>query len=93
MSIDQHDKRTIRCRRLGHEVTFHYCRTQEGCTPCAGILDCWWEAFDVRAFLEEAIPAKDLDALVGRRPRAKVVTLLDLIDQARLRTQEGEEGE
>jgi hypothetical protein len=40
----------------------------------------------VRAFLKENLPAQELAALAERRPRAKVVTLLDLIEQARRRT-------
>jgi hypothetical protein len=86
MPIGEHDERRVRCRRLGHEVAFRYCRTQEGCTPCPSIMDCWWESFDVRAFLKENLPAQELAALAERRPRAKVVTLLDLIEQARRRT-------
>ena len=85
MPIDQHDERRIRCRRLGHEVNFHYCRTQEERTPCPGILDCWWEVFDVRAFLAEVLSPEEFEAIAARRPRAKVVTLLELIEQAKNR--------
>jgi hypothetical protein len=93
MSIDEHDRRAIRCRRLGHDVEFGYCRTQEGSTPCHSILDCWWEVFDVRAFLEKALSAEQVEELAARRPRAKVVTLLDLIEQAKRRTQGTPQGE
>ena len=88
MSFDEHDERVLRCRRLGHEVTFHYCRTQEGRTPCPSILDCWWEVFDVGAFLARVLEAGELEALVERQPRPKVVTLLELIEQARQRTEQ-----
>jgi len=86
LSENQHDKRVLRCRRLGHDVTFHYCRTQEGCTPCPNILDCWWEVFDVVAFLAQVMEARELEALIERRPRPKVVTLVELIEQARSRS-------
>jgi hypothetical protein len=88
VSTEEHDKRRTRCRRLGHEVSLRYCRTQEGCTPCPGILDCWWEVFDVRAFLEEVLSAGELDALAARRPREKVATLLELIEQAKNRREQ-----
>ncbi len=88
MSIDEHDARVLRCRRLGHEVSFHYCRTQEGGTLCPAILDCWWEVFDVRASLEEALSAQEVEELAARERPAKVVTLLDLIEQAKQRTEQ-----
>ncbi len=91
MSIDEHDEREVRCRRLGHDVKFHYCRTQEGCTPCPSILDCWWQVFDVRKFLEEALSAEQVEEIADRERPAKVVTLLDLIEQAKQRTQTEEQ--
>jgi hypothetical protein len=61
------DKRVTRCRRLGHEVTFHYCLTQEGHTVCPLILNCWWEVFDVVTFLREILTEEEFQALVQRR--------------------------
>jgi hypothetical protein len=89
--LDDHDRRTIRCRRLGHEVTFYYCRTQEGGSVCSLILDCWWEAFDVRAFLQEHLGEEEVERLAERRPRPKVLTLIELIEQARRRAEEGDD--
>lgn len=92
--IQQHDKRTIRCRRLGHEVTFHYCRTQEGRTVCVRILDCWWEVFDVRGFLQEHLPPQEFAELTHKKPgRGKVHTLLELIERAKASQPRDEAGE
>lgn len=81
-----HDELTIRCRRLGHTVTFRYCRTQEGTTVCPCVLDCWWEVFDVRAALSEHLAPEEIERLAQPRPTDKVGTLLDLIRKARDRT-------
>ena len=86
--IDQHDHRVRRCPRLGHEVSFHYCRTQEGATICPKILDCWWETFDVAAFLRENLPAEQWEALVAPKPGNKVLTLLEIIRRAKESTAE-----
>jgi hypothetical protein len=87
--LREHDQDVLpRCRRLGHEVTFGYCRQETGGHPCRLILDCWWEQFDVRAFLQAHL-SQEAMARVERAgacpPPPKVLTLLDLIQQAKER--------
>ena len=80
--IDENDNRKQRCRRLGHVVGFDYCRTESSGRLCSNILDCWWEFFDVRGFLEEHAP-EELEELLSRRKSDKITTLVDLIERAR----------
>jgi len=48
------DNLEIRCPRLGGPVSFEYCRTNgDEMLPCWKIFDCWWERFDVAAFLKK----------------------------------------
>ena len=85
--LNEHDQDLLlRCRRLGHEVPFGYCRQETSGKPCCLILNCWWEQFDVRSFLQVNLPAEDM-AQVERAgdspPPAKVLSLVDLIQQAK----------
>ncbi len=85
--LTEHDLDILpRCRRLGHEVAFGYCRQETGGNPCRLILDCWWERFDVRAFLQahlsEEAMAQVEHAAASPAP-SKVLSLLDMIQQAR----------
>lgn len=87
--LTDHDQDVLpRCRRLGQEVTFGYCRQETSGQPCRLILDCWWERFDVRGFLQAHLSAEAM-AQVERAgtspPPAKVLSLLDLVQQARER--------
>ena len=83
MAITDHDGRTIRCRRLGHQVPFRYCRTQEGESICPLILDCWWQVFDVRSFLAEHLPPEQMERLeAGCRPD-RVASLMEIIERAK----------
>ena len=87
MMLNEHDHDVLpRCRRLGQEVTFGYCRQETGGKPCRLILDCWWGRFDVRAFLQAHMPA-DAMAQVERAgtapPPSKVLGLVELIQQAK----------
>jgi hypothetical protein len=85
--LTEHDQDVLaRCRRLGQEVTFGYCRQESSGKPCRLILDCWWERFDVRAFLTAHLP-EDAMAQVERArvspPPSKVLSLLEIIQQAK----------
>ncbi len=87
--LNEHDQDVLpRCRRLGHEVVFGYCRQETGGKPCRLVLDCWWEHFDVRGFLEAHLPAEamtQVERAGANPPLSKVVSLLDMVQQARER--------
>ena len=87
--LTDHDQDVLpRCRRLGHEVSFGYCRQETGGRPCRLVLDCWWEHFDVRAFLQAHLPAAGMAQVEQASvapPPSKMASLLDLIQQARER--------
>jgi hypothetical protein len=87
--LTEHDRDVLpRCRRLGHEIAFGYCRQEAGGKPCRLIVDCWWEQFDVRSFLRLHLPAEvmaEVELAGTAPPAAKVVSLVDMIQQARHR--------
>ena len=80
--IDSQDVHQRHCPMLGHEVGFGYCRAPGQPLPCRRVLDCWWETFDVGAFVRANWTAEQIDEIL--RPRQdKVTTLLSLIEQTR----------
>jgi len=81
---EKHDRKKIYCRKLGHHLTFHYCRTTESAKLCPKIVDCWFDIFDVRAFLEKHCTDAEMKPLF-EEPAPKVLTLIDLIEKARRR--------
>ena len=81
------DELEMRCPRLGGPVHFGYCRqAKKGAKPCFKILDCWWQRFDVAGHLAACLTREEFEALGRHRPRAKVASLIDLIDQAKKNT-------
>jgi hypothetical protein len=75
-----------RCPRLGGDVAFGYCKDcGEGKKPCFKVFDCWWERFDVVAYMRACLPPDIFDALSVRHPQPKVASLVDLIRQAQER--------
>jgi len=76
------DELVIRCRRLGHEVTFKYCHTQEGASICPSIRNCWWERVDIDAWLENNLDSDTIDKLrAGRAATPRLNRILDIINE------------
>jgi len=83
-AVDDNDSLEQRCPRLGGPVPFKYCRTTgEGGMPCFKILDCWWETFDVRTYLENCMSEAAFKTLTEAKPPDKIASILDLIEQAK----------
>ncbi len=77
-----------RCPRLGSPVTFNYCfKGGDNGQPCWKTADCWWEYFDVMAYLKENLPEEAVNRLSDAKPKPKIVNLVELIEQAKRRIQ------
>jgi hypothetical protein len=76
-----------RCPRLGGDVAFAYCmQCGENDAPCFKVCDCWWERFDVVAYLKARLsPEAFARIAVHRPPPDKVCSLVELIRQAQER--------
>jgi len=102
--IEERDKERIRCRRLGHDVPFAYCRVEGGMAansrasdgagvdsgaghlPCPLVLDCWWERFDARRFLEDNLPRDAYEEIMRRScAPSKIQSLAGAITEAKRR--------
>jgi len=82
-NIDQLERR---CPRLGGLVSFAYCRTSsEDRSVCWKIFDCWWECFDVVGHLKKSLPEDKFKKLVNAKPKPKIVSIVELIEQAKNR--------
>jgi len=79
------DGEEIYCRKLGHFLTFNYCRREREGKPCSRIVDCWGERIPLRDFLAANFPARELEDLDSPRP-GRMTALLELIEKAKKRT-------
>lgn len=75
-----------RCPRLGGPVAFFYCTScEQERRPCSNIIDCWWEIFDVRRYLEDTLEPAQFERLACVRPAAKVSQLVGIVAQSKKR--------
>jgi len=67
---------------LGHDVPFAYCRAPGSDLPCRRVFDCWWETFDVEAFIRVHYREDDVAKILAPR-QDKTATIVELIERAR----------
>ena len=79
------DEFKIRCPKLGHEIVFSYCRSESGELPCRKVLDCWHPYFKVESYFREILSEDQWKAVFETPPKPKMLTLLELIEQAKNR--------
>ncbi|MFQ5484986.1 MAG: hypothetical protein ACE5DO_06600 [Desulfobacterales bacterium] len=73
----------IRCPRLGHQISFSYCRRENRGLPCFKTLDCWHSHFPVVEYLRKELTAEQWKTVFMNQPKKKMLSLLDLIEQAK----------
>jgi hypothetical protein len=74
----QYDKEEIYCRKLGHDLTFNYCRRENGDRPCARINGCWASRIDVAAFLQANYTPEEV-AYLNEPPKSRLDSIFDII--------------
>ena len=80
-------QQTVVTSRLGGPVAFSYCLSCESEQPCFKVVDCWWETFDIVQYLRDHLPEDQFDRVMNAQPRPKISSLVEMIAQARQRTQ------
>jgi hypothetical protein len=80
----EHDERThYRCPLLGGPAPFSHCRTTADGEPCSKTISCWQHLFDASGFLAEHYDMPALEAKWREPRQPKLLTLVDLVRQAR----------
>jgi hypothetical protein len=78
-----YEEKQIRCPKLGGPVFFEYCRVERHDRPCQSALICWSQLFDVEQFFRETMTPEEFEQCFLEPPRPKIVTLIELIENAR----------
>lgn len=86
-SMDASDQLWIRCPRLGGETVFSYCLREAGDLPCHRIIACWQVYFPIEKYLKDRFTPQQWEEFQGRRPKEKLSSLLELIDEAQKNTE------
>jgi hypothetical protein len=86
---EQYDDKTMRCPRVGGEITFRFCRFENNMLPCRFIAGCWQGQMDIEAFLDEHYSEEDLNRIFAP-PKPKMESLVDLMEKVKKEKQNGD---
>jgi hypothetical protein len=81
--VPPNDDNQIRCPRLGHQISFSYCRSENQGLPCFKTLDCWHAIFEVEVFLQMELTPEVFNNTFKRTAKPKLLSLVELIEQAK----------
>ena len=87
--MEQHDEKTMRCPRVGGEVTFRFCRFENNMLPCRFIVGCWQGQMDITEFLDEHYSEDELNRIFAP-PKPKIESLVGLMEKVQKPKQEGD---
>ncbi len=80
--IDEHDHKKIRCPRIGGEVNFLLCRTENNLLPCKWIAGCWQSRIDIHKFIDENYSEEEKKRFsISRTP--KLASLVEMAEKAK----------
>ncbi|MBN2284298.1 MAG: hypothetical protein JXO48_10445 [Deltaproteobacteria bacterium] len=78
--MSDYDSRMIRCLKLGGEVTFAYCRREQGGLPCSRIIGCWRGMLPVEDYLKSALSPEEMARCFGQLPKDRITTMFEIVD-------------
>ncbi len=83
MNSEKFDKIEMRCPRLGHQISFSYCRREGGTLPCSRAIQCWGVHIPVEAFFRADIGEEAYTRCFELPQKPKMISLVELIEQAK----------
>ena len=82
--MNSYDSEEIYCRKLGHHLSFKYCRLVNEQLPCHKIADCWFQQLPIQDFLKQNYTKGEIKRIFAPPPD-KMFSLLNLIKKAQNR--------
>ena len=79
---EQYDEKNGYCRMLGHTLAFKYCRVMNEGLPCHNILNCWFERFEVEAFIAENY-SKEEQQTVFQPPKTRIAAMTEAVEKVK----------
>jgi hypothetical protein len=72
----------VRCPRIGGDVNFLFCRTENNMLPCRWIAGCWKERMEIQTFLEDHYTDDELEQIFTP-PKSKIESLVNLVEKTK----------
>ncbi len=76
--MDRFDSLMLRCPRLGGEVTFAYCRREQGTLPCRMTISCWQGFIPAEEHLRKHLSDEEWDRCFNTQPKDRLSAILEI---------------
>jgi hypothetical protein len=80
--IEEYDEKIIRCPRIGGDVNFIFCRTENNFLPCRWIVGCWQTQLDIQKFFDEHYSEEEQKKSFIS-PKPKLASLVEMIEKVK----------
>ncbi|MBW2138378.1 MAG: hypothetical protein JRH06_12580 [Deltaproteobacteria bacterium] len=80
--IEEHDEKMTRCPRIGGDVNFKFCRSENNMLPCRWVVGCWEGRIDISRFLDEHF-SQEAQNRIFVPPKPKIESLVEMIEKAK----------
>ena len=80
---ERYDNQELYCRKLGHYLTFKYCRKESDFLPCSKIFECWSSKININEFCSNNYKQEDINRL-HQLTKPKIATILDIIQNVKV---------
>lgn len=80
----EYDNKPNYCRKLGHEITFSYCRCENYNLPCRKIMDCWFTLLPIKEFINNNYSEEEKKTLISPSQN-KITSILNIVQDIKNR--------
>ena len=80
--IEKNDHLRQYCSKLGHEVTFKYCRTMNEYLPCQNIFTCFANLFQIKDYIDKHY-SKEKIRYFSKPSKPKIEQIYDIITKVK----------
>ena len=77
--MNRYDELMNRCPKLGGEVTFAYCRREQGDLPCARLVSCW-PSLPLEDWLKKVLSPKALQSFKDQPAKSRIDTIFQTLE-------------
>ena len=80
MLKEKYDSVELYCPKLGHHLSFKYCRSENLGLPCSRLIKCCSDKLPVQNYLNTHYSGEEINQIL-KRPEPKINSILDIVQR------------
>jgi hypothetical protein len=79
---DKYDQTELYCPKLGHHLTFNYCRSENASLPCSRVIKCCSDKIPIQNYLYHHFSSQEVQEIF-KGPATKMNSILRVVQQVK----------